>query len=143
MLSKRLLSDHLEIVEESLDDLIKTQKKTFNAFTFLKTSGLVATSAVAFVHLKRRYLIFEINLWITVLTNELNYSFRYLIPAVVGVVPVFYFQKLINVKKNELLNRNLGDFLKSLDHYENAIKKNLMFLNESLHLKSPADILKK
>lgn len=70
-------------------------------------------------------------------------SFRYLIPSVTGIVPIMYMQKLINVRKRELLEADLKEFLKSLDHYETGVRKNLSFLHEAHHMKVSSTLLKR
>jgi hypothetical protein len=52
--SKRLLVDHQEIVEESLDDLLEDGSSSRELLTFMKTAGVLASSYVIYVHLKQK-----------------------------------------------------------------------------------------
>lgn len=72
-----------------------------------------------------------------------EFSFRYLIPTVSGVMPIIYIKKLVNVRKREILESKLGSFTNSLDNYESAIKKNKTFLHEAQLIKSSAHILRR
>lgn len=52
--SKRLLVDHVEIIEDSLNDLLKGEVSSRNLLTLLTTSGALATSYVLFIHFKQK-----------------------------------------------------------------------------------------
>lgn len=58
-------------------------------------------------------------------------------------MPIMYLQKLVNVKRRELLEAKLANFTTSLDNYESAIKKNKTFLQEAQIIKSSENILKR
>jgi hypothetical protein len=73
----------------------------------------------------------------------MSFSFRYLIPSVSGVMPIFYLKKLVNTKRRETLESKLAKFTNCLDNYESAIKKNKTFLHEAHLTKSSALILRR
>lgn len=58
-------------------------------------------------------------------------------------MPIFYIQKLVNIRNRELLESKLTNFTNSLDNYESAIKKNKTFLHEAHLIKSTAHILRR
>lgn len=58
-------------------------------------------------------------------------------------MPIIYIQKLVNVRKREILESTLAKFLNSLDNYESAIKKNKSFLHEAHLTKSSSHILRR
>lgn len=64
-------------------------------------------------------------------------------PTVSSVLPILYFQKLVNTRKRQTLESKLAQFINSLDIYESTIKKNKMLLQEALVIKSAANILKR
>lgn len=66
-----------------------------------------------------------------------------MIPSVSGVLPILYIQKLVNIRKREVLEVKLSKFINSLDNYESAIKKNKTFLQEAQIMKSSSNILKR
>lgn len=56
---------------------------------------------------------------------------------------MLYCKKLMQKRSHDKLETNLGDFLKLLDQYESTFRKNLLFLQESQHLKATSALLKK
>lgn len=72
-----------------------------------------------------------------------NFSFRYIIPSVSSVVPIFYIQKLINTRKRVAFELKLAKLIGTLDNYESAVKKNKTFLHEAQIIKAAANILKR
>jgi hypothetical protein len=52
--SKRLLVDHVELIEDSLNDSFNQDSSQRELLTFLKTSGILASTYVVFVHIKQK-----------------------------------------------------------------------------------------
>ncbi|CAG9808018.1 unnamed protein product [Chironomus riparius] len=121
--SKRLLSDHLENLEEVVNDFIVEETTKSNYFTFLSTSSAVLSS----------YGIF----------HYLNNNIRYLIPCLTGAIPIIYLHKQMNIKQRIFYETQMKDFIKSLDDFEFSVKKATNYINDAQFLKAQADNLKR
>lgn len=120
--SKRLLVDHIEILEEylfgpSTKQHIKTNYLNLNYAAFFMTTTLITPHIKSFL--------------------------RFIIPTVSSTYTILYAIKLINKYLNSKQEHLVRDLIKSINDFEGVIKKNLIFLNETEHLKTSSDLLKK
>lgn len=61
----------MEIIEDSLNDLTNKEANSTSCITFLKTSAVLATSYVVFIHLKQKSVDKQNRL------PDINYNFQF------------------------------------------------------------------
>jgi hypothetical protein len=121
--SRRLLSDHVDILEESLDDCTKNLLMKKDKLTMLTTAGVLASSYATFAYFQ----------------NNLRYS----IPCITSVIPIMYINKQINIRRCKTTENILNELIKTLDEFETGVRKTLSFLNDALVMESHARILQR
>jgi hypothetical protein len=115
--SKRLLSDHVEVLEECLEGLLPAAN--LSLFTATKLLGLCLSSGAVFVHIR-----------------SANTRLLTILPALCTGYVGLYAKKYYNRSRNCRTVAQLQNLLEALDAFEKSIKKNIMFLNERTFLKA-------
>ncbi|XP_065077046.1 uncharacterized protein dind [Ochlerotatus camptorhynchus] len=115
--SKRLLIDHVELLEECLEDTVgQTKRKSnFTAIRLLLSSIPVAT---------------------TFLTGQSSHKWVYPLSGLTAAYGTSCCIKWANQHRFRQQRKLLTRFIQSLEQFEMAVKKNLLFLNESQHIRT-------
>ncbi|KAL1404013.1 hypothetical protein pipiens_019104 [Culex pipiens pipiens] len=114
--SKRLLIDHVEILEECLATIDSPESPSFTTAKFLALTSIAATSA--------RMLL------------PYRTAFRWTLPAIAFTTAAYttcYSLKLARRFHFRRQEASLTGLITSLDRFEAAIRRNLLFLNDAQH----------
>lgn len=109
--SKRLLSDHIEILEIAIKDVEIQKKVTSNIFSFTHGTLLVAIAA---------------------LSTHTQSWWKYVLPVLSISYVSLYAVKTINKIKNKMISKRIEKLIHLIDQFEMCIKRNLLFFNEIL-----------
>uniref|UniRef100_A0A8D8DSS7 (northern house mosquito) hypothetical protein n=1 Tax=Culex pipiens TaxID=7175 RepID=A0A8D8DSS7_CULPI len=114
--SKRLLIDHVEILEECLATIDSPESSSFTTAKFLALTSIAATSA--------RMLL------------PYRTAFRWTLPTIAFTTAAYttcYSLKLARRFHFRRQEASLTGLITSLDRFEAAIRRNLLFLNDAQH----------
>lgn len=116
--SRRLLSDHVEILELS-DINRKSTKCQTNIFAFPQAVGLTIFTALTAQYIGNKWTVL-----------------RALAPVVAGSYGICYAIKSINGIRNRLMYKRLSKLIDVLNRTDAAIRRTISFLREVRVLKS-------
>ncbi|XP_029710010.2 uncharacterized protein LOC115255932 [Aedes albopictus] len=120
--SKRLLIDHVEILEDCFEQITQTGSHSYFSAGKLAALGSIPIGC---------YFLPANTKWL--------YSVSTLIAAYGACCGI----KCLNKYRYQRQRKQLAHFVDSLEQFEMAVKKNLLFLNESQHLRGVQDSLDK
>lgn len=122
--SKRLLIDHVEILEECYNEI--TQKESSHYLTACKLAALGSIPVA-----------------ISFLSSKFKSGWQNSISALVVAYGTCYGIKCFNKYRYRVQMKQLETFIHSLEQFEMAVRKNLLFLNERQHSREMKDSMEK
>lgn len=142
--SKRLLADHIELLEQcqvTQSDHIGSSPRRKYTFHLANGFALSFLAAASFrTNLKWYFVIYCCSFgWKTFPTNIVQkFSFHILVPTIATTYGLYVSALTIGQLKNKLTRYRLDDTLTSIEMADAAIRKNISFLRETKLLTAAA-----